>query len=269
MKREQVDGAAAIGLCLDDSASASVPHFDSAVRGVVDELAALGDCEWRPLCLADIRCAPAPATAIDLCGCVLIDGVDQHCDGEADECGAALWPPLPVIRAADLREATAREHFLLRIGALHQWRQLLRREPLTLSALQRFHARYKYLVMSRDVGVYRRLGPLLSNADALPLPELAQQLIRWLLRALARPASRAGNSNALLHIRGYLKHRLSREQQRELSDSIAAYRRGEIPLSEPLALLRDHFCNHPDPYIGGQVFLQPVAPIRSAGQAGP
>jgi uncharacterized protein YbgA (DUF1722 family) len=130
---------------------------------------------------------------------------------------------------------------------------LLRAGP-TLAALQAFYARYKYLVLSRDAAAYRRIGRLLA-APAQPLPELAVRLLAEIGAALARAPSRGGNTNALLHIRGYLKRALAPAETRELCASIEAYRRGAAPLAVPLARLREHFGRHPHPYIERQLFM--------------
>jgi len=61
----------------------------------------------------------------------------------------------------------------------------------------------------------------------------------------------------LEHIRGYLKHRLGAEEKAELSELIAQYRTGDVPLIVPLTLLRHHFRRHPDAYIEQQVFMRP------------
>ena len=136
-----------------------------------------------------------------------------------------------------------------------QWREM-RRDELTLPALQRFYAQYKYLVMSRHVATYKKLGRLLAQPGANSLETLAEQAIALILGALARPATRAGNVNVMLHIRGYLKRDLNKAQKLELSESIEKYRCGEVALAVPLALLRHHFEQYPNRYIEQQAFMR-------------
>jgi len=166
-------------------------------------------------------------------------------------------PLLPVEEDGRLRDERLRESFVLRVFTYRQW-QCLCRDGLNRQALLQFYARHKYLVMSRDVPTYRRLGPLLADAGAQPLPDLARRLIEMIMRALQKPATRGGHANALSHIRGYLKRRISAAEKAELSELIEQYRRGAVPLIAPLTLLRHHFRRHPDAYIERQIFMHPL-----------
>lgn len=138
---------------------------------------------------------------------------------------------------------------------LSGWQQLQRR-GITVHSLQTFYAQHKYLVMSRDIESYRRIGKLLATVTAAELPVVAQQTIEIIIEALQKPATRGGHTNVLQHIRGYLKRVLNPVEKAELTELIEQYRNGDIPLSEPLELLRKHFCAHPDAYIEQQVFMQ-------------
>lgn len=221
----------------------------------------------------------------DLCGHVLVQGspscgmarVNRYpaapvrgalCNGDGSGIFAsalmAAAPLLPVEEDGRLRDAHLRESFVVRVFTYHDWRQLCR-AGLSRHALLQFYARYKYLVMSRHVPTYHRLGRLLADAGASPLPELAGQVIASIMDALRRPASRAGHTNALLHIRGYLKHRISAAEKAELGELIEQYRRGSVPLIAPLTLLRRHFRRNPDAYIEQQVFLRPYPDALGLG----
>lgn len=135
------------------------------------------------------------------------------------------------------------------------WQQLLR-SGITVHSLQTFFAQHKYLVMSRDIDSYRRIGKMLATVTQSELPAVAQQTIEIILIALQKPATRGGHTNVLQHIRGYLKRILTPIEKAELTESIEQYRKGDIPLAEPLTLLREHFQHHPDAYIEQQVFMQ-------------
>ena len=137
-----------------------------------------------------------------------------------------------------------------------QW-QVLLREGVTLAALQAFHARYKYLVMSRDIQAYRALGALLATADSRAVDTVAPRLFEGIMQALRRPATRGGNANALLHIGGYFKRQLLPEDKYQLLDTVERYRCGEVGFDEPLALLHEYLCWFPNAYIEQQWFLQP------------
>ena len=82
-----------------------------------------------------------------------------------------------------------------------QWQELSH-TGITVAALQAFYAHYKYLIMSRHVASYDAIGALLANAKKEELPALAQRLFEMIMNALAQPATRGGDVNALLHISG-------------------------------------------------------------------
>lgn len=212
----------------------------------------LADClAWRPFSLpsGDAATALAGLAAQGLCGYALT-GAPCGC-GLAAALRAAS---LPVEPAVGLAGAALLESFAARAAVYRRWRRLVE-TGLDLRALQLFHARHKYLVMSRHVPTYRQLGRLLAAPE--PLPEQAEHVLGLIMAALRRPATRAGLANALAHIQGYLKRQLDPAQRAELSAAIDAYRLGRAPLLAPLVLLQHHFRRHPDPYIEEQVLLRP------------
>jgi uncharacterized protein YbgA (DUF1722 family) len=77
------------------------------------------------------------------------------------------------------------------------------------------------------------------------------------MAALARRVTRPRHVNVLQHIMGYLKRSIDPDDKMELTSSIEAYRRGEVPLVVPVTLFKHYFRRHPDPYISNQVYLQP------------
>jgi uncharacterized protein YbgA (DUF1722 family)/uncharacterized protein YbbK (DUF523 family) len=210
----------------------------------------------------------------DLCGYVLVKGspscglerVKRYNDSgvvvRSDAAGifaAALRtqdPLLPIEEDGRLQDDRLRESFVTRVFTYYVWRQLLR-EGLSYAALQKFYAQRKYLIMSRHIATYKELGRLLASARRDALEEVAQRVIALIMSALARPATRGGHTNTLMHIRGYLKTQLGANEKAELGELIEQYRQGYVPLVVPLTLLRHHFAQHPDTYIEQQLFMQP------------
>ncbi len=168
----------------------------------------------------------------------------------------AANPLLPVEEDGRLHDEHLCESFVARVFTYADWRELLRGD-LTLHALQKFYASHKYLVMSRHIATYKELGRLLAQHQQIALTELADRVINLIMAALRRPATRAGHTNALQHIRGYLKRDLNKAEKHELNELIEQYRSGHVPLVVPLTLLRHHFRQYPDAYIEQQLFMRP------------
>ncbi len=65
------------------------------------------------------------------------------------------------------------------------------------------------------------------------------------------------NTNVLMHIQGYFKRDLDKQQKAELRDVIMRYREGLLPLVAPLTLINHHLTVNPDEYLSQQAYLAP------------
>lgn len=167
-----------------------------------------------------------------------------------------LMPLVPVEEAGRLNDAGLRENFITRIFALHDWQQMLSVQP-TAKKIIDFYSRYKYQVMAHHVPSYFFIGKFLANLSNRPIDEISQEFIRLLMAALQHPATRKGNANALMHMRGYLKLHISKLDKEELSHSIEAYAKGMVPIVVPLTLLKHHLMTLDNPYLKQQTFWSP------------
>jgi uncharacterized protein YbgA (DUF1722 family) len=130
-------------------------------------------------------------------------------------------------------------------------------EGITTHKLIDFYSRYKYLAMAHHVPSYKALGRMLADAGNQPLEQLASDFIHLLMEALTHRATRRSHTNVLYHLSGYLKRDVSSEERQRLKELIEQYRLGHVPLVVPITMLRHHFANNPNAYIGNQVFMAP------------
>lgn len=163
-------------------------------------------------------------------------------------------PDLPVEDGGRLFDPVLRENFVTRTFAFAHWRLI--RPDVTAAELVAFHSRYKYLLMAHSTSAYQGAGRLLSNLKQ-DVDAIADRYIGLLMAGLTNPASRRGHANVMSHLQGYLKRRIDSDSRRELESSIAAYRKGELPLLAPLALLKHYFRRFPDEYVLNQSYLEP------------
>lgn len=162
-------------------------------------------------------------------------------------------PALPVAEAWQLFDPTRCANFVMRTFVYAHWRRM-RAQGMTAAKLIAFHTASKYLVMAHDVEAYRRMGILLSNLSE-GLENVVGRYIADLLGTLSRSASRAGHTNALAHLQGYVSSGVG--ASKELADLIEAYRRGRVPLSEPMSLLRQRLLESGATYALNQTYLNP------------
>ena len=77
------------------------------------------------------------------------------------------------------------------------------------------------------------------------------------LTAMAGRATRGRNANVLLHAYGRIGRSLSPPRRADLAARIEAYRRGEVPLSVPVALLAHYASGGDLPWLASQTYLSP------------
>jgi uncharacterized protein YbgA (DUF1722 family)/uncharacterized protein YbbK (DUF523 family) len=163
----------------------------------------------------------------------------------------ARFPLLAVEDEGRLTDAGLREAFVERIFAAGRLRVLFSR-PWSPADLVGFHARHKLQLLAHDPARYRAAGRVVAaGGPAVVYRDL-------FLAALASPASRGRNANALQHAYSRIGRELDRPRRADLVARIEAYRRGEEPLSVPVALLA-HYASR-FPWLAEQTYLRPFPP---------
>ncbi|MFA7594688.1 MAG: DUF523 and DUF1722 domain-containing protein [Thiohalobacteraceae bacterium] len=165
-------------------------------------------------------------------------------------------PLLPVEEEGRLGDPLLRDNFLERVFTYHRW-QRLNAQRLTPKALVGFHTRHKLALMAHGTEPYRALGRLIAEAGRRPLRPLADEYVTGLMQALRQRATVRRHTNVLMHVMGYLKRQLDREDKQELLELIEDYRQGRVPRIVPITLFKHHFRTHPNDYIAGQTYMNP------------
>ena len=165
-------------------------------------------------------------------------------------------PLLPVEEEGRLGDPVLRENFIQRVFVYHRW-QRTAMSGMTPGKLVDFHTRHKLILMAHSQAAYRRLGQLVARAGSEAMDDLAASYISESMATLKRRATRKSHANVLMHLMGFLKRSIDREDKAELAETIDAYRVGQVPLVVPMTLLNHHFRRHPDPYVEGQHYLAP------------
>jgi uncharacterized protein YbgA (DUF1722 family) len=153
-------------------------------------------------------------------------------------------------------DARLRENFVERVFIYHRWHCYGAR-GMTPAALVDFHTRHKFSVLAHDEPAYRELGRLVADAGKRDIDAVAGEYIRLLMRALRNIATPKQHANVLMHITGFFKEDLERDDKTELLDIIDAYRREQVPLIVPMTLIQHHLRCHPNDYISAQYYINP------------
>jgi uncharacterized protein YbgA (DUF1722 family)/uncharacterized protein YbbK (DUF523 family) len=168
----------------------------------------------------------------------------------------AAFPLLAVEDEGRLSDAGLREAFAERVFAAARLRVLLSGpwEPRDLVA---FHARHKLQLLAHDPVRYRSAGRVVAAGSGVSRASTGAAYRDLFLAAMAGRATRGRNANALLHAHSRIGRSLSQPRRADLVARIDAYRRGEMPLSVPVALLAHYASGGDLPWLAEQTYLAP------------
>jgi hypothetical protein len=95
-----------------------------------------------------------------------------------------------------------REHFLTKLFTIATFRET-GKSP-SISAIAKFHAKNKFLLMTYGQNQVKTLGNIVANHDRRPEAEVFDAYGVTLKAAMSSPPKRSANINALMHCRIFL-----------------------------------------------------------------
>lgn len=168
---------------------------------------------------------------------------------------AEQYPWIPLIESAQLSSPMLRENFIVCVSALRELNQL-RERKLTRYTLIDFHSRYKLVLLAHNQPGYREIGPFVAHIHQWEdLEEFFISYRKKLMAILQQPATRENHVNVMMHIQGYFNCQQSAEQRSELCQVIHDYRLGNLPLSDPLTLLKRYLSEFSNNYLLTQKYF--------------
>lgn len=165
------------------------------------------------------------------------------------------FPLLPKEDEGRLEDAWLRKNFVLSIFTLARWRQMMQKPSVT--ALQEFHRRHKFLLQYKNEQILRKLGPLVAQESKHNLEEVCQSYHQELQTLLQTPSSRGAMINVLEHWLGFFKNQLSAEEKLQFKNQLEDFRAGIIPLIALLMRFEHWVMVHEVGYLADQWLLNP------------
>jgi uncharacterized protein YbgA (DUF1722 family)/uncharacterized protein YbbK (DUF523 family) len=165
------------------------------------------------------------------------------------------FPGLAIEDEGRLNDEAIREHFLTKLFTLARFRQAAKAD--SMAALVQFHATHKFLLMAHSEQSLRAMGRLVANTARRPLSEVIAEYRHHLQRALQRAARRTAVVNVFQHGFGYVSKHLTAREKALFQQTLENYRRGRLPASAVLSLLRAWIVRFEISYLLAQTFFEP------------
>ncbi|PLY10881.1 MAG: DUF1722 domain-containing protein [Arcobacter sp.] len=166
------------------------------------------------------------------------------------------YPYLPVEEEGRLNDAWLKENFLMQIFAYKDLHELLKKD-IKLNDLVEFHTSYKYLIYAKSQEFYKELGNIVANHDKKPLSEILDEYKLSFLQAISQKSTINKTYNVLLHIFGYFKKHISKEEKELLLITMDEYKDGIVPLITIVKMFKIYISKHDIEYLKKQKFLNP------------
>lgn len=126
-----------------------------------------------------------------------------------------------------------------------------------LHAFREYHKKYKLVLLAKNNIAYRELGQLAASANKKNHTDIMPIYFTKFMQVMATIPSRGNHVSVLMHILGYLKHKLDSQDKVELLKWFEIYRVKQVTRITPLVLLQHHFQHHPNDYIAEQYYFSP------------
>lgn len=166
------------------------------------------------------------------------------------------FPYLPVEEEGRLNDAWLRENFLIQVFSYKELFHFLNSNP-TYKDLVEFHTSYKYLIYSKSHSYYKNLGNIVANRDKKSLETILDEYKIAFLEAISKKGTIKNTYNILLHIYGYFKKIVSKEERDEILETMEEFKKGIIPLITVIKIIKLYINKFNIEYLKTQVFLSP------------
>lgn len=165
-------------------------------------------------------------------------------------------PFLPIEEEGRLNDPWLKENFLMQIFAYRDLDEFLQSNP-TMRDLIEFHTSYKYLIYAKSTQFYKSLGAIVANKNNGEFASILEEYKRKFLEAITLKGNKNKTYNVLLHIYGYFKKEISKEEKEHILSSCDEYKEGIIPLIAVIKLLNLYVKRFDNSYLKKQKFLNP------------
>lgn len=148
-----------------------------------------------------------------------------------------------------------REHFLTQIFTFSQFDDVINAK--TIKALIHFHSINKYLLMAYHQTNQKLLGKIVANFEGKKPENAIAEYYELLKKSFLTPLRTGSNINMLMHLFGYFKNELTKEEKAFFLDQLEQYNTKKIPFSVPISLIFSWVVRFNEPYLIHQTIFRP------------
>lgn len=148
-----------------------------------------------------------------------------------------------------------RDHFLTRIYVLARYDNVI--DEQSMGRLVEFHSRHKYLLLAYHQKHQKDLGRIVANHEKKSTDIVIESYLDVLKKALSKPLRRGTNINMLMHLFGYFKNELSKEEKAYFLDILEQYSLKKVPFSVPISVVYAWVIRFNESYLKDQWIFNP------------
>lgn len=166
------------------------------------------------------------------------------------------FPLLPIEEEGRLGDPWLRENFLMQIFAYKALFEFLNTNPQQKDLVD-FHTSYKYLLYAKSHEGYKSLGNIVANRDKKPLSVVLEDYKLLFLQTIYKKGTISNTYNILLHILGYFKKLITKDEKAEMLEMIVEFKEQIIPLIAVIKVFNLYVKKYNLGYLQTQKFLNP------------
>lgn len=185
-------------------------------------------------------------------------------EGQSENVGVGVFakelmekfPLLPIEEEGRLTDPWLKENFLMQIFAYKDVFDFIKSNP-NFGKLVDFHTSYKYLIYSKSHTLYKELGQIVANHEKKDIDEVLVLYKQKFLEAISHKGTVSNTYNVLMHIFGYFKKHISKDEKHEILEAMDEFKNHIIPLVAVIKIISIYIKRFNIEYLESQKFLTP------------
>jgi len=185
-------------------------------------------------------------------------------EGQSENVGVGVFakelmekfPLLPIEEEGRLTDPWLKENFLMQVFAYKDVFEFMKTQP-SFGQLVDFHTSYKYLIYSKSQKSYKELGQIVANHEKKDIEEVLSLYKQKFLEAIALKGRTSSTYNVLMHIFGYFKKYITKEEKHEILAALDEFKEHIIPLVAVIKIIKIYVKRFNIEYLDNQKFLTP------------